>query len=419
MKIKQSYKLGTKRWVVPALSFIVLILIFSLGFVLGRTGFNVVWKDGEVNYTIKGQLYPEEKELDFGLFWEVWDMLETRYVDEAIDEGDMFYGAIKGIVSSLNDPATRFLTPEETESYEFERAGKLEGIGIEMQYLNGEVVIKRTLDASPASNSGVLAGDIILKVDGEDVTDLSITEVASRIRGEKGTKVLLTVYRDDEDKELDFEIERDEIYVESIDWEMLEDQTAFISIGRFTEDSLMEFELLWDRVVSGVKAEDPSGLIIDLRGNGGGFLDGAVYVAGEFLEREKVVLYIEDREGENQAKKVERDGIWTTIPVVILVDSNTASSSEIFAGALQYYNRAQIVGEETFGKGSAQDVIKPSSWGGSSIHLTTQKWLLPDKRWISSDNPILPDFKVDITVEQIKNGDDPQLDKALELIRNL
>lgn len=405
------------KWIVPILSIIILILVFALGVILGRAGFNVAWEGGEFKYTLKGQFYPEEKELNFNLFWEVWDMLEGSYVDKAIDEEKMFYGAIKGIVSALDDPATQFLTPQETETYESERGGKLEGIGIEMHYSNNDVVIKRTIDGSPAQASGLLPGDIIKKVDGEDVSSLSITEIAMKIRGEKGKKVKLTVYRSDEEKELDFEIERDEIYVESINWEEVDNGVIIITLSRFTEDSLTEFESLWDKVVRDVSEKDPKGIIIDLRGNGGGFLEGAVYVAGEFLSKGDTVLFIQDREGEQIAKEVARDGVWKDITVVLLVDSNTASSSEIFAGALQYYGRASVIGEKTYGKGSAQDVVKPLSWGGASIHITTQKWLLPNKRWISHDDPILPDFEVETTLEQIKKGEDPQLDKASELAR--
>ena len=156
MKRSRLYRTKSNNWIVPVLSVVVVILVFLLGFVLGRLGFNAAWESGEFTYTLKGSLYPEEKELDFNFFWEVWDMLGERYVDKAIDEQDMFYGAIKGLVSALDDPATVFYTPSETLEYEEVRSGRLEGIGIELAYENNEVIIKKTLEDFPAEKFGLI-----------------------------------------------------------------------------------------------------------------------------------------------------------------------------------------------------------------------------------------------------------------------
>ncbi|MBN2016244.1 S41 family peptidase [Candidatus Dojkabacteria bacterium] len=417
-------KSRVERWIIPVLSFVVVILIFAVGYVLGRTGFSAAFENGEFSYTFSGRLYPEEKELNFDLFWDVWNKLEDTYVEKSIDESDMFDGAIKGMVSSLNDPATRFFSSEETSQYEQERAGKFEGIGIEMGYLDGQVIVRRVFDDSPAKVSGVQVGDTIIGVDSEDVTSMSISEIAEKIRGESGTQVTIAVLRStypsstsQEEKEI--QITRGEVYYESIIWEMTDDDIALVTVRRFTENNFFDFALLWDNVVNEISEEDPSGLIIDIRGNGGGYLDGAPYLAGEFLDKGEVVLYVQDREKNLDAKAVSRDGKFKKIPVVILVDSGTASSAEIFAGALQYYKRATIIGERTYGKGTAQDVIKPSTWGGASIHITTQKWLLPDKRWINEDDPITPDIEVEVTIEQFKRGEDPQLERAIEEVVNM
>jgi carboxyl-terminal processing protease len=398
------------------LTIIFILLVFTLGFILGRLGFNAAWQNGEFKYSLKGRLYPEEKSIDFDLFWEVWNQLESTYVEKSLDEQDMFYGAIKGLVLSLDDPATRFFDPSETLEYEEEKAGKFDGIGVLLDYLNNKVVIKEVFENTPASIGGLKDGDIIYKVNDEDVTGIEIYEVVKKIRGEKGTIVKITVTR--QDQELSFDIERDEVYVESISWEMRDDGIADITVRRFTESNISEFFDLWDKVVNEVVEAQPKGIIIDLRGNGGGYLDGAIYLAGEFLKKGDVVLYIQDREGVKAPQKVTRSGKLLTLPVVLLVDSGTASSSEIFAGALQYYQRAKVIGEDTYGKGTAQDVIEPESWNGASIHITTQKWLLPDQRWINHDDPVNPDIKVEVTIEQIKKGDDPQLDKALEQIKS-
>jgi carboxyl-terminal processing protease len=404
-----------EKFFVPILTSFVVILVFALGFVLGRTGFKVSWENGEIKYVLKGKLTPEEQDLNFDHFWEVWNLLEQKYVDKSINKKDMYYGAIKGMVAGLNDPATRFFTPEETTEYELDKSGKLEGIGIELGYMDSEAIIKRLIEDSPALKSGLHAGDIIRKVDGEDTIGLTLSDIAKKIRGEAGTKVKLTISRNEGEQE--FEVQRAQIYVKSISWEKLDDGVIEISLRRFTEDNFTDFMILWDKVVQEVAAENPKGIIIDLRGNGGGFLDGAVYIAEDFLPKGDTVLFIQNREGISESKKVTRGGAFLKIPVVMLVDSGTASASEIFAGALQYYKRALIIGEKTYGKGTAQDVLSPVSWEGASIHITTQRWLLPNKRWIKNDDPIQPDIEVTMTIEQIKKGDDIQLKKAEEEIQ--
>ncbi|MFH1543045.1 MAG: S41 family peptidase [Patescibacteria group bacterium] len=403
-----------KTLLVPILSLIIIVLVFALGFVMGRMGFNVAWDNGEINYTIKGQLYPEEKEVNFDHFWDVWNRLESQYVDKDLNEEDMVNGAIKGMVASLGDRATRYYTAEETQEYEFQRSGGLEGIGIELGYLDNKVIIKKVFENTPAEKSGLLYGDIISEVDGEDISFWDIYDVASKIRGEKGTKIKLLILRDKDEQV--FEVERDEVFIKSIDWEMLENDLALITVRRFTENDFASFALLWDRVISDVAKENPAGIIIDLRGNGGGFLDGATYLAGEFVDKGSVILFVKGREGKLIKHKVERDGKFKELPLVLLVDSETASSSEIFAGALQYYKRATIIGEDTFGKGTAQDVVEPADWGGASVHITTQKWLFPDKRWINEDDPIHPDIEVELDIETFKKGEDPQLAKAVETL---
>lgn len=404
-----------RRALVPFLSIVIIILVFALGFVLGRSGFNAAWKDGEFTYSIKGQLHPEEKEINFDLFWDVWNMLDLEYVDKDIDKEAMFYGAIKGMVAGIGDPATRFFTSAETEEYNDDKAGKLEGIGVELGYLNNNVIVKRTIDGAPAAGEGLKAGDIIVEINGEDALELEISAIAQRLRGEGGTKVKVGVKRNGD--VLSFDITRAEIHVKSITWEMRDDGIAVINLSRFTENTYSEFTQVWDQTVSAVSAENPKGIIVDLRNNGGGYLDGAVYVGGEFIKEGKAVLYIQEREGKHSVMKVSKEGRFLDIPLVLLVDEGTASSSEIFAGAIQHYDRAVIIGESTYGKGTAQAIREPASWGGASLHITTQKWLLPDKRWINHDDPITPDIKVGISIEQIKEGIDPQFDRAIEELK--
>lgn len=416
MNLRNNKKKLEGRFVVPLLSIGIVILVFILGFVIGRSGFEVAWEDGEFTYAYKGRLYPEEKEINFETFWEVWDILQEDYVEKGLDQQALFYGAVKGMVAGLEDPATRFFTSSETQEYEKDKAGELEGVGIELGYLNGSVIIKRTIENAPAQSAGLQAGDIIEKVDNEDVADSDISTIATKIRGEKGTTVQIGVQRNGD--ELTFDIERSSIYVKSIIWEKKEDNIVVITISRFTETNYSDFTRLWDETVQAVNDEDPSGIIIDLRGNGGGYLDAASYIAGDFLKKGTVVLYIETRDGAETPMKAENGSTFLETPLVLLVDSGTASASEIFAGAIQHYGRAVVVGEETYGKGTAQEIRDPASWGGASLHITTQKWLLPDGRWINQDNPIQPDIEVEITIEQVKQGVDPQMQRAMQEIKD-
>ncbi len=396
------------------------VLVFLIGYVLGRAGFNVAWENGDFNYTFKGKFYPENKEVNFDMFWDVWSKLENEYVDKNIDEQKMFYGAIKGMVASLDDPGTFFMTPEDAEKYKLEMSGNLEGIGVLLQYYKGEVILREVYPSTPASKSGLKKGDIIVKVNGKKVGDFdNLTEISENIKGKKGTKVTLTVDRGE--GSFDLEVEREAVHIDSIRWQKLENNIFYIQIIRFSDSTEEQFYRLWDKVVEDIRTQNPSGIIIDLRDNGGGYLRGAVYVAGDFLKKGEIVLYEQDREKNLNAIPVDRIGAFLNVPVVIIVNTDTASASEIFAGALQHYKRATVIGKKTFGKGTAQTPYEPANWGGARIHITTQKWLLPSKRSIKKDDPIYPDIDVDfdISIEDLRLGRDPQMERGVEELMKL
>lgn len=353
--------------------------------------------------------------VDLSTFWDVWNELQQKYVNKDLKSSDLVNGAIKGMVASLGDPATIYYTQEETAEYDKLSAGEFEGIGAEIGYENGQKIIKTPLKGSPAEKSGLMAGDIILKVDGTDIADLSLTETVLKIRGDKGSEVTITIL-DKDGNQRDVKVTRDSIYIPSIEYKMLDDGIVLLTINRFSDSSFANFTSTWDKVVDEIKAENPKKMIIDLRSDPGGFLDGAPYIASDFLKEGSIVLKTEDRNGIDKEFKVERKGEFLDVPVVILVNGGTASAAEIFAGAMRYYDRAQIIGEDTVGKGTSQSILENPAWDGATLHLTIQKWLLPDGKWLNPDNPIKPDIQVEYTNEQFMKGEDPQLAKALEII---
>jgi len=364
--------------------------------------------------------------IDMSLFWQVWNTLSQEYVDEdKVDYEKMYYGAIKGLVNSYDDYATIFYDPEETQSFNESNEGKLfAGIGAELGYQDGSIIVVTPLKGSPAEEAGLQSGDIILKVDGVEIsTSETIYDVVTRIRGDAGTTVILTIYAKNSSEIKDVPIVRQEITIPSITVEKASDidssygtNVAVLTISRFTDSSLGEWENNWDDAMEQIETINPSYLVIDLRNNPGGYFDAAVYAAEEFLAKDTLVSQQQDRNGNITDFSVSRNGNFLDIPVVILVNSGSASASEIFAGALQLNDRAVIIGQSTYGKGTAQSVIPYTD--GSSLHITILKWLLPNGEWLNPDNPISPDIEVENTEESFLAGEDPQMDEAVEEVRN-
>lgn len=354
---------------------------------------------------------------DLGLFWDVYNVMQRRFVGpEDISFEELQYGAIKGLVNAFGDPATIFLTPEETETFQRTTQGKyFEGIGAELGYEDGNIIVVTPLDGSPAKEAGVRPGDYILAVDGNEVRKGdNIYEVVEMIRGEAGTKVVLTVLHRGDMEVTDIEIVRGEITIPSMSLDFKEGDIAYIDIARFTDSGYSAWTSLWDEIVDEVVSSGTDKIIVDLRGNPGGYFNAAIYAADEFLNDRKVISMQEDGSGRRTEFTSKNGGRFTDKNVVVLVNSGSASASEILSGALQYYGIATIVGETTYGKGTAQAI--EDFRNGSSLHITVSKWLLPDGQWINRDNPIEPDFEVELSTEDFRQGLDPQLDKAIELL---
>ena len=380
------------------------VIVFCIGLIFGRS----IAPVNDIS-----------KKVDMSLFWQVWDTLDKNYVEkDKVEDIDKVYGAIKGLVQSYNDPATVFLTPEETEEFNNLNSGKyFEGIGAELGYSDGSIIIVAPIDGSPAKEAGIRPGDLILAVDDYEVkSGDNIYDIVAKIRGESGTKVSLKVLHKGELEPVVLEITRGEITVPSMTLKYVGDSNdvAYIDIARFTESSLSEWESKWDSVAQDVQRSGVDKVLIDLRGNPGGYFDAAVYAADDFLDTGKIISKQEDGNGNVQTFEAKSGGKLLGKKVVIIVDEGSASASEIFTGALQQNKVATVVGTKTFGKGTAQTVIDLAD--GSSVHVTILKWLLPDGTWLNEENPITPDVEVENSVEDFVKGFDRQYNEALLLI---
>ncbi|MEK7211180.1 MAG: S41 family peptidase [Patescibacteria group bacterium] len=393
------------------LSVLIILLTFGGGYFLGdwRAKHAPVPKNGKV---LNMEARPDylSKDVDFDLFWRVWNMAKAKYVNQPINEVGMFYGAIAGMVASLGDPYSVFFEPQTAKEFSAELAGTLEGIGAELGVKNNQITIITPLADSPAEAAGIKAGDKILAIDGVDTTGMSVDYAVKLIRGPAGTKVNLTIGRDGLAKAEEITITRAKIVIKSVQWRMLEKENiAYLRISQFSDVTVAEF----DRAVKKIVAQQPKGLVVDLRGNPGGYLDASVQIAGDWV-KDGVIVYEQFTNDIREEYRTRGAARLLNIPTVVLVNNGSASASEILAGALQDYGLAKLVGEKTFGKGSVQDY--ETFKDGSALKITIAEWLTPKERNINKEG-IVPDVEVKLTEDDFKAGKDPQLEKAVELLK--
>ncbi len=350
---------------------------------------------------------PERVRDQFRVFWQAWSLLENNFYDPArVDYQKMTYGAIKGMMGSVEDDYTFFSTPAETDASRTHLEREYEGIGA---YIDKEgdfpVLLGPVHDDTPAARAGLRSGDIVLEVDGVDVEGWQLEEVIALIKGPAGTAVTLKIYRPSEEQTFEVTVIRARIEVPSVEGEVREDGLAYVRLSVFGGATAEEL----DTVLADLLKENPDGLILDLRGNGGGYLRAAQEVLGRFLA-EGVATYEVDRDGSLYPFPVIPGlELVEDLPMVVLVNGGSASASEIVAGALQDTGRAILIGEQTFGKGSIQHVFDLED--GSSIRVTVAHWLTPNRRKIQ-DEGLTPDIIVPLTPEDFDAGLDPQLDAA-------
>ncbi len=356
-------------------------------------------------------LFGKNSNVDIRLFKEVWDTIHQNYFDKSqIKDQDLFYGALSGMVDALGDPHSVFFDPKSTKDFAQELKGSFDGIGAEIGRKDGLLIIVAPLAGSPAEKAGLKAGDKVLAIDGKDATEFSIDQGVALIRGDKGTKVTLTILSGGENKTKDVTIVRAKIDVPSVIYR-LEDGQAIIKVSNFNEETEAQFA----KVAQKVLVDNPKGIILDLRNNPGGFLETAVQLTSYWLEPGQVVVREEFADkSQNQIHQAVSKPSLSRFKTIVLVNEGSASASEILAGALKDYALATLVGQKTYGKGSVQQLIPLSD--ATSIKITVAKWLTPKGNTIDGTG-ISPDVEVELTADNYNNGVDPQLDKAKELLK--
>ncbi len=353
---------------------------------------------------------PASLEELFEPFWESWEIVHDYYVDQPVDDTGLMRGAIQGMLESLGDQHTSYMDPDQYLQANIPIDGEYEGIGAWVDTTSEYLTIISPMPGSPAEEAGLLPGDQVIKIDGEDMTGIDGSLVIRKVLGPADSTVVLTIQREGKAELFDVTIVRAKITVPSVDSRLLEDQLGYVQILTFgvdTQDELRE-------QLEDLLAENPSGLILDLRNNGGGYLQTAVEVASEFIG-EGIILY-EDYGSDEAVQEFNaiQGGLATEIPLVLLVNGGSASASEIVAGAIQDHNRGPLVGTTTFGKGSVQNWIELDNNQGA-VRVTIARWLTPDKRQIHEVG-LSPDYEVEFTEQDMLDELDPQLDKAIEIL---
>ncbi len=403
-----------------AISSVAIIVLVGGVFYFGyQKGYQKGVKDPQT-VIIRGVANLEEgkpEAVDFNIFWQAWKILKDKYVETGkIDNQTLVYGAISGLFNSLKDPNTVFMPPSDAKKFNEEISGEFSGVGMEIGIRKEQLVVIAPLKGTPAEQAGIKAGDKILKIDDKLTFDLNVDEAVKLIRGPKGTTVILTIQRNGWDKPKEFSIIRDIIQIPTLNFEMLalsgveRKDIAYFHLYNFYENAPF---LFYQSAIKAAMA-NPKGIILDLRNNPGGYLEVSVNLAGWFLKLGELVVTEEFGSGKKEEFRTNNSGFFKDMPIVVLINEGSASASEILAGALRDNRGVKLVGKKSFGKGTVQTL--EGLRDGSTIKITIAHWLMPNGGLIEK-NGIIPDYEVDLTEEDVKAGRDPQLEKAIEVLK--
>jgi carboxyl-terminal processing protease len=345
----------------------------------------------------------------FQPFWQAWDNVHQYFYTQPVDDTKMMEGAIRGMMDSLGDPHTAYMDPMELQQINNQLVGSYDGIGAWVDASGTFLTIISPMSGYPAEKAGLQAGDEIIAVDGTSMVGVDPNVVLTHVLGPAGSTVTLTIQRKGVTAPFDVSLTREKITLHSVDGKMLDNNIAYISINIFGDTTTTELQ----STLAALLANKPVGLILDLRGNGGGLLQAGIEVASQFFAQGTVVIE-EQANGTRKSDAVLPGGLAVNIPMVVLVNGGTASASEIVSGAIQDYKRGLLVGVKTYGKGSVQDWINLANNQGA-IRVTVEHWLTPNGRQINGAG-LTPDIVVDLTPTDLTAGKDPQLDRAIQAI---
>ncbi|MBU6447837.1 S41 family peptidase [Patescibacteria group bacterium] len=402
--------ISTKRYIAT----VAVLLAISVGSFFG--GLNM----GKKGFVYSGhdfQIVNQNNQthvVDYNLLWQVLDTLNQKYIDKPIDQQKALYGAVEGAVSSLGDPYTVFFDPQQYNDFKTQLAGSFEGIGAEVGLKDGNLIIVAPIAGAPAEKAGLKAGDIVLKIDGTDTTGMTLDDAVNKIRGPKGTQVKLTIFRTSTNKQMDLTITRATIAITSVKWSYKTTTTgkkiAVIQVSQFGDDTVDLFR----KAVADIQTQNVAGVVIDLRDDPGGYLDDAVQLASYWLDKDQLVVSEKHSDGSDIQYTAKGGNVFKGMPTVVLINGGSASASEILSGALHDHGDAKLVGQKSFGKGSVQELIDMPQ--NTALKVTVAKWYTPNGININK-NGIEPDYQVDFTATDAQSNKDPQMDKALDLLK--
>lgn len=405
-------KIRAKKYVGIYLAIILFIISFGFGVLVDRVLYikkQITDKNGDVQIgkVLNLNRATSHADVEFNQFWEVWDKIKSKYVKQPVKETEMLYGAIQGLVAGLGDPYSLYLPPQAAEEFAKDLSGELEGIGAEIGVKDGQLMVVAPLPDSPAAKAGLRPGDKILFIDKESTFGLDVITAVGKIRGQAGTKVVLTISRNGLVKSMEVEIVREKINVPSILFSIKPNNIGYLRVMQFNDETTRQFA----KSIRQMRAKNVSGVVLDLRNNPGGYMDAAVEMASEWI-KDGVVVSEKGMDGLNNNRFTAGRHALAEMKTMVLINKGSASASEIVAGALQDYKKAILLGEKTFGKGSVQDF--ETFPDGSALKLTVAEWFTPQGRNINKEG-VAPDVEIKEDWEKEKIGEDIVLETALEL----
>lgn len=397
------------------LAWIAIIIVVAASYGAG-------WKAGNKGFIFNPKSFSVVNEnnspqtVDYSLLWDAINVLNTKYINQPIDQQKILYGAVAGAVNALGDPYTEFFPPQDLQNFQTQLAGSFGGIGAEVGSQNGNTVIIAPIAGSPAAKAGLLPGDIIAAVNASSTQGMSVDDVVNEIRGPKGTQVTITIVRGSA-KPFDVKITRDTIVIKSVNWTYKtvtgsngqKETLAVLTISEFGDDTTG----LVNQAVADILTHNVNGIIIDLRNNPGGYLQSAVDVASNWVKGGDTVVTEAHSDGSNIVYKAEGNPRLSAIKTEVLINGGTASAAEILSGALHDHGFAQLIGQKSFGKGSVQELVDLP--GGSAVKVTIAKWITPDGVNLNH-NGLNPDIPVTLTQDEVNAGKDPQMDAAVQAV---